>query len=175
MGWCTGWCKMLLFGAKKNSKRVAHFELAHLKKKKERGWRCGDFLVWYFRNDFSCHWACCSSWKHLEDEWYVVKKAYKFRFWEFFSYVECPHYPYIQNLISYLYDAREQYHPLLWCDILLEYHTIFTIAILVGWVDGEREREQKRGCHTPCGGVHILRAPNTAYCLKIQQVLLNCR
>ena len=139
MGWCTGWCKMLLFGAKKNSKRVAHFELAHLKKKKERGWRCGDFLVWYFRNDFSCHWACCSSWKHLEDEWYVVKKAYKFRFWEFFSYIECPHYPYIQNLITLWCKRAVSSTPVVWYSTGISHYFHDSNSC---WVGGWRERER---------------------------------
>ena len=72
---------MLLFCAKAIMKESHNFEQAHLKKtkkkKKEKHLLSGNFLVWYFRDAF-CTTGCVFAMKTLEDEWYVVIKAYKF-------------------------------------------------------------------------------------------------
>jgi len=54
---------MLLFDAKIIVQESHNnSELAYLKKKKEKYfWPSGDFLVWYFCDYFSHHWAFCSS------------------------------------------------------------------------------------------------------------------
>ena len=53
MGWCTTQWKMLLFCAKTIVKESRKFELARLKKKKEKHfWTSGDFLVRCFRDAF---------------------------------------------------------------------------------------------------------------------------
>ena len=52
IGWCTLQCEMLLFCVKNIMRESCNFELAHLKKKKEKKrrerktfWPSGDFLV----------------------------------------------------------------------------------------------------------------------------------
>ena len=74
MGWCTGPCKILLFCVKTIVEESRNFELACLKKKKERKtfWPSDDFLVQYFHNAFS-HYilGVLLVMKTLENEWYI--------------------------------------------------------------------------------------------------------
>ena len=119
MGRCTAQCKMLLFRARTIVRDSDNTELARLKKKEEEEERkknispvlrapglvpsrcflapLGDLLVM----------------KTLDDEWYVVIKAYKltvFEIWRDFnllSYIPCPRYPYIR--VYWLYDTVAGY------------------------------------------------------------------
>ena len=55
MGWCTAWCKMLLFRAKTIMRDWRDVELAHLKQEEEERKSICPFckyLVWYFRDGF---------------------------------------------------------------------------------------------------------------------------
>jgi len=85
MGQCTAQCKMLLFRARVIIRDLDCTELAHLKKEIKTFhlfgeflvWYFGEFLVWYFLQCFLVPLGVLLVMKTLDDEWYVVIKAYK--------------------------------------------------------------------------------------------------
>jgi len=112
MGRCTAQSKMLLFRARTIVRDSDTSELARLKKKEERKKNISPILRAPGLVPSRCFLAPLGDllvMKTLDDEWYVVIKAYKltvFEIWRDFnvlSYIACPRYPYIR--VYRLYDS----------------------------------------------------------------------
>ena len=110
MGWCTARCEMLLFRAKTMMSDRGDAELARLKKERRRRRRKKNNLpvlrvpgVVLSRRFFATRGVLLVM-KTLEDERYVVIKAYKCTVSEIWrdstvlTYIACTSYPYIQSL-----------------------------------------------------------------------------
>ena len=119
MGWCTAQWKMLLFCAKNIVKESRKFELARLKKKKkeERKKNISPILRvpgLVLSRCFLAPLGVLLVMKTLDNEWYVVIKAYQLTVLEilriFFvlSYSACLRYPYIR--VYRLYDNIDKFH-----------------------------------------------------------------
>ena len=111
MGWCTARCEMLLFRAKTMMSDRGDAELARLKKERRRRRRRKKNNLPVLRvpgvvlsRRFFVTRGVLLVMKTLEDERYVVIKAYKCtvsEIWrDFFvlAYIACTSYPYIQSL-----------------------------------------------------------------------------
>jgi len=110
MGRCTAQCKMLLFRARTIVRDSDNTELARLKKKKKERkkerkkniWSVLRILGSVLLRCFLAPLGVLLVMKTLQDEWYVVIKAYKLTVFEilrgFFVllYIACPRYPYIR-------------------------------------------------------------------------------
>ena len=80
MGQSTAWCKVPLFCAKNTVNKSRNFELARLKKKKNKETHFGYLVIFWF-SIFTMLFTPLSMliiMKTLEGEWYIVIKAYKF-------------------------------------------------------------------------------------------------
>ena len=109
MGWCTARCEMLLFRAKTMMSDRGDAELARLKKERRRRRKKNNLPVLrvpgvVLSRRFFATRGVLLVMKTLEDERYVVIKAYKCtvsEIWrDFFvlAYIACTSYPYIQSL-----------------------------------------------------------------------------
>ena len=82
MGWCTAWCKILLFCVKTIMKESHNFELARLKKKERKNFVC---LVTFWFGTFAMLFRAAGrvvGHEVLENKWYIVIKGYKLTIFE---------------------------------------------------------------------------------------------
>ena len=87
MGWCTAQCRMILFCVKTIVKELHNFELACLKKKKNKEKKEKHFcsLVTFWFDTFAmlfCVTRRVVGHEALENEWYIVIKAYELTVFE---------------------------------------------------------------------------------------------
>ena len=123
-------------------------------RRRRRFWLSGDFLVWYFRNAFHAT-RCFVGHEALENEWYVVIKAYKFTVF-FFLILRA----FLRNIYPTLSMLNNAFvPPLLLCNSNIAHYSHSPVLTamcyrfsgkeqLVHWIQHQCERSSKYECCT---------------------------